>query len=288
MKKTLILLLSTSLFLGGCYKTDFGICDGHETPGETQGTFNLILNDPSTEGESSFDNYTIYINGEEYQITDGVLDTNNTLDTGTYTVYIYNTPDDYEFTTSTEPESIIVTLPSTDGYIASNPGDLYFDSEDITISSGETTTITSDPTPITRELNLDLGLEGDNLERIESITITISGIASGWDLTNDEPYGDGGTVTITITDLSSESINETLNLLGIVLTEDQIITISVNYNDGNPPTVITSDVSDELADFNSDKGTPFTLSTTITLSSESDMQGEIGDWITTEEDVTVN
>lgn len=72
-------------------------------------------------------------------------------------------------------------------------------------------------------------------------------------------------VVITISDFSEESIAAALNLLGIVPEDDQILTVTVDYNNGAPSSTFTIDVNDELSDFNSDKSEPYTLSQTITL-----------------------
>lgn len=165
----------------------------------------------------------------------------------------------------------------------------YYGSEEVSIDAYQPNSTTIAPSAVTRELNLDLALDGSSAELIESVTITISGIASGWDCTNDTSYGDAASVTISITDLSSGSINETLNLLGIVLSEDQILTIEITYKDNYPsPSTIVTDLSDELSNFNSDKSTPLTISASITLPSESNFTGSIGDWVTSEKTVTLN
>lgn len=238
--------------------------------------------------------YTVIFDGYEYSLSkNDPLEIPYLLEPGSYTYCIYNNTgssakvstnntSDAEITYDSDSGEIIASVElERDGTIFSAASDLYFNSDTSTFVEDTDYTIVTTLYPITRDLNIALELDGDSNDQLSSVTATLSGVASKWDCINGVPYG--GSVTSRpefeiVEDDGLYYIKSSIKLLGVDGGE-QILSLEMNYLDGNPAThTITSDLSAYLVDFNSDKTAPLELSNRYNVPDETAIGGVITGW----------
>ncbi len=296
MKRVIFLSLMALLF-AGCYKTEIGNSGGSGGNGGDM-VFNVDT-PPSDAGES----YTLVVDGEEITVgDDGTVTLPDDMAMGEYTAYVYNDPENTTIESSATDVIASVEVVS-DGVVSGDAGILYFGKQTIVVSENGVTTTETEMVQITRELNFSLALDGDATNRIERVTALLEGVAQQWDCVNDQPAGDSYAVMPTLTQsttpggISATRADEAsiltgkIYLLGVDPTEEQKLTITLEYKDANPSSseIIVSDVSTQLKEFNSDKSTPLVLSGSVETPTSSSIEGNtIIDWsVNNKDDVTV-
>lgn len=299
--KKIITILMTVAVLSSCYKVDFS-----ETDHPDKATINVdITSQLDAEGLSSTDSMTFILNGQVYS-----FDPNDTfsipelLDPGTYTYYVYNSAQednsatiDYDSTAGT----LIATVASTDGYLDPNPNTLYVGIGTLElVADMEATVNNTEITTLGKELSFKLEIDEEGADKMDSVLVSLSGVAQQWDCLNNVPYGTSASVipNLTITSSTESSsaskadeqekfyIEGSITILGIVPDQKQELEINIDYTDGNPASYSnTQDISDLLDNFNDDDSQPITLSNTIETPTESNSGGSISDWTTNYQNV---
>ena len=135
-----------------------------------------------------------------------------------------------------------------------------------------------------RQLNIIIEPTGDAKDRIESIEGHLSGAAGTLDFATGT-YGAASDVALHFTKITeggdAGKWTATVRLLGIT-GNTQTLTATLTYANGNPAdTNLESDLTEALADFNSDKTAPLTLGGTIAETpTEAGVEADIMDWET--------
>lgn len=293
MKRVIFLSLAVALF-AGCYRTELN--------SGTHPDVGVVVVNVDIPTSASGDSYTLVIDGVEIEVdADGSATFPNTLTPGEYTAYVYNDPDNTSVVA--DERSVIASVDLIDAStISPLPSTLYFGEQRFKISTDGVTTTKVEMVQITRELNFSLELDGDAISRIEKISAILDGVSQQWDCVNDQHYGASYSVVPTLSQVSSPismsrtedktMLSGTIYLLGVDPSAEQKLTITLEYKDDNPQDneVVVSDISTQLATFNSDKSTPFKLTGTVETPTGVDPTGNtVIKWDEiNKDDVTVN
>ena len=217
---------------------------------------------------------------------------------GRYTLAAYNTPEDITIsgTTATVAPDFNVRVgqkeefqglqvPFSATLISNAPGWLLTSVQEVSIEADTDYELTAAMHQQVRQLTLVIGPTGDAADRIESIEGCLSGAAGTLDFATGA-YGTASDVALHFTKItegeSSGKWTATVRLLGIA-GDTQRLTATLTYADGTPAdTGLESDLTEALADFNSDKTVPLTLGGTIAETpEETEFSGfEITGWET--------
>ncbi len=289
MKKILSILLSALAFTG-CYET---VLYNTNHPNEAAVSFEISM-------PVAFDgDLTLVFDGVKYTCTAGeVFEVPELYLPGEYTYYIYNEPTSESVSYDASVPSVIATVATTRSVIESMPDYIYFGMGTVSLEKDTETVIAPTISPIIRDLNIELTLEGDAKDDLESVTVSLDGVLQQWECISDLPYGTSAEVApelsvTTSTEAVSGSdettttylLEGTVRLLGIMPSETQTLSVELNYVGGNPVThTFTSDVTDLLSTFNDDKSTSMTLSNSVETPTESNPSGSIDDWTTENKD----
>ena len=207
---------------------------------------------------------------------------------GNYTLAAYNTPENITVS------GTIATVAKAHGdaadlFISNAPGWLFTSVQEVTVEADTDYELTAVMHQQVRELNIIIEPTGDAKDRIESIEGHLSGAAGTFDFATDT-YGAASDVALHFTKITDGSDagkwTATVRLLGIA-GDTQRLMATLTYADGNPAdTNLESDLTEALADFNSDKTAPLTLGGTIAETPEETefSEFEITGWETGDED----
>ena len=134
-----------------------------------------------------------------------------------------------------------------------------------------------------RELTLVVEPTGDAAGRITEIVAHLTGAAGTLDFATDT-YGAASNVVLPFTKITegddAGKWKATVRLLGVTGAE-QLLTGEIRYADGNPtPTMLKSDLTEALKEFNTRKGASLTLGGTLVETPEGmEVDGaEINGW----------
>jgi len=190
---------------------------------------------------------------EELKATQDEYTFPNLFDAGTYTVYFYN-----------KPEGIAISgTTATATYTATPLGWLFTGKLTETVQADKDYTFTVPMQQQVRELTLVIEPTGGSVDKIESITATLSGVAGTLDIESDA-HGAPSNVGLSFTKGSDGKWTATVRLLGVTGAE-QKLTGTITFTDGTPGDLpLESDLSTGLANFNADKKTPLSLGGTVT------------------------
>lgn len=289
-----VLLILGFVALTSCYKTDL-YNTNHPNEGRVVITTTPPVNAP-------LGGYTANIGGVEIEIgADGKAVLPENFAPGEYTAYVYNKPEKtYLYAADGEIIAGVDFLDFTT--IDPAPEVLYFGMQEIVVSKDAVVVKDVEMVQITRELNFSLKVDGDAISRIKSVSAKLNGVTQRWDCVNDVPCGGSYSVKPTLTQSTKPSsvvvtradeetfLSGSINLLGVDSSVEQELTITIEYNDSKPQKseVVVSDISTQLASFNSDKATPFELVGTVDTPTEVGSTGNtIIDWsVNTKDDVT--
>ena len=253
MKKEIqfIIILSV-LLLSACVRVDVFDTDHPE-----HGTITLTT-DWSQIGQNITIPQTYIAQIGDYSAS--LTGTTNAIDNlflpGTYNAHIYNVAD--KITVSETTAAVTVS-----NNIADPMPDWFFTSIlNLTIEQDKDHHFTAVMQQQVRELNFVIEIIGGAPDRIESITATLSGVASSLDFANDT-YSAAVSVAPVFTKQTDGRWLAAVRLLGIVGNEQQL-SVSLTFADNSPaPLTKTIDIHTELSNFNANKISPLTLGAQI-------------------------
>lgn len=247
------------LLLSGCVKKTI-----YNTDHPAQGKLTLTTDWTNRSANVPIpDSYTAEVGVEGSLITDKTIlsgttaEYPNLLDPEAYTLNLYNTVDKITLSGTT----------ATADYTADTPLGWFF--------SGTTTKIIEKDTEHSatvvmyqqlRELTLIIAPTGGVSNSIIGITASLSGVAETLDITNNT-HGTPTNIPLIFSKITSGSDagkwSTTVRLLGVIGTE-QKLTGTITFTDGEPSDMpLTSDLSDRLKEFNTDKKVPLTIGGTV-------------------------
>lgn len=175
-------------------------------------------------------------------------------------------------------------------FISGTPGILFTHVQDITIEKDKVHEFTAAMRQQVGKLTLMVEPTGDAADRIESIEGSLSGMAGTMDFATGT-YGAPSEVALHFTKITEGADagkwTATVWLLGIT-GDSQRLSATITYKDGNPqPTVLESDLTEALKDFNGNKNEALTLGgNVVETPTEAGGAAEITDWNRVEGDPT--
>ncbi|GAA6253691.1 hypothetical protein F050043D4_47260 [Bacteroides thetaiotaomicron] len=274
----LLLIAAASVALASC-GTDEPIYD---TPHPTQGKITLTTDwSKIGEGITKPASYTIEIGGQKVTATADKYTIDNLFDAGTYRIYAYNTAEHITVADG------VATVAITAGVVAPMPGWLFSASDEVEIKKDTHHEFTATMIQQVRQLNIELTVTDGDINSIESITASLSGVANAMNL-KDGTYSGTGLKVAPVFTKSGNKLIASVRLIGIT-SEAQNLTLDINYTSGLPQQV-TSDVSSKLTGFGTDKHIPLTLTGNISITSSGigvNFDSEISGW-ETQGDITID
>ena len=195
--------------------------------------------------------------------TGAVHEADRLFEPGDYRIIAYNPVDDITVSGTT---ASVASGNGKNGFISGTPGILFTYVQDVTIEKDKNHAFTATMHQQTGRLTLIIEPTGDAASRIESIEGILSGAAGTMDFATGT-YGAPSNVALHFTKITEgENAGKwtaTVWLLGVT-GDAQRLSAAISYTGGNPqPTILTSDLTGDLKDFNSDKTEALTLGGSI-------------------------
>ena len=170
-----------------------------------------------------------------------------------------------------------------DAFVNNAPGWFFTYTKQVSIEKDKDYPLTAAMKQQVRELTLVVKPTGDAAGRITEIVAHLTGAARTLDFATDT-YGAASNVVLPFTKITegddAGKWKATVRLLGVTGTE-QLLTGEIRYADGNPtPTMLTSDLTEALKEFNTRQGASLTLGGTLAETPDGmDVDGaEINGW----------
>ena len=180
---------------------------------------------------------------------------------GSYTLAVYNPADGITVSGTTA-----AVAAADGGFIVNTPGWLFTSVQEVAIEADTDYSLTAVMRQQVRELTLVVEPTGDAAGRITEIVAHLTGAARTLDFATDT-YGAASNVVLPFTKITegddAGKWKATVRLLGVTGTE-QLLTGEIRYADGNPtPTMLKSNLTEALKEFNTGKGKSLTLGGTL-------------------------
>lgn len=209
------------------------------------------------------DSYNVAAAGYTGTLSGAVNRLDYLFDPATLCINVYNTVEHVSINGTT---ATVATAPGNvdgvDQFIQNTPGWLFASSGEIMVEKDKEHSHTAVMRQQVRQLTIIIEPTGETTNRIESITGTLSGVASSLDFAGGT-HGAPANVALTFARIADGDNagrwSATVRLLGTA-GEQQKLTANICFTNGNPAAVdLDSDLTTVLATFNADKRTPLTL-----------------------------
>lgn len=202
---------------------------------------------------------------------------------GRHTICSCNTPEHIAVSGATASVAAATPPAGQPGaFVHPTPGWLFASATDALIEADTDHTLTAVMQQQVRELTLIIEPTGETAGSVESITGTLSGVASSLDFAGGT-HGAPANVALTFTRIADGANagrwSATVRLLGTAGAE-QRLAASIAFTGGNPaPMQLDSDLTTALAAFNADKRTPLTLGgSVVDTPTGAGFEATITDW----------
>lgn len=249
----LLLIAATSVALASCGSDD----PEYNTPHPTQGKVTLTTDwSEIGEGITKPASYTIEIGGQKVTATAERYTIDNLFNPGIYQSYVYNPAEHITVTDG------LATVANTEGIVESMPGWFFSASSEMEIKKDTHHEFTALMQQQTHRLNIELTVTDGDIDHIASVVASLSGVANSLNLKDGTLSGTGLKVEPVFTKNGNKLI-ASVRLIGLTA-ETQNLILDINYTGGSLQQ-ITSDVSANLANFNTDKHKPLILTGNISI-----------------------
>lgn len=248
------------LLLAGCDVKD----PIYNTPHPEKGAVTLTTDWSNIgKGLTAPDSYNVAAAGYTGTLSGAVNRLDYLFDPATLRINVYNTVEHVSINGTT---ATVATAPGNvdgvDQFIQNTPGWLFASSGEIMVEKDKEHSHTAVMRQQVRQLTIIIEPTGETTDRIESITGTLSGVASLLDFAGGT-HGAPANVALTFARIADGDNagrwSATVRLLGTA-GEQQKLTANICFTNGNPAAVdLDSDLTTVLATFNADKRTPLTL-----------------------------
>ncbi len=259
--------------------------DIYDTDHPTQGKLTLYVNWTNRTADVPVPvNYTAESAGAKVTLSGSTVEYPNLLDPGIYTLNLYSTADKITLngtvvSVATEGNidinSSVPRSATESRNIAALPGYQFFGTVTTEIEKDKDHTATVVMQQIIRDLHFDLTIAEGDPERIKYVIATLGGIAGAWNCVTNTPQGGAVTVMPLFT-RTAKKLTAWVRLLGTTGTS-QTLTLNIVFNDGRSQQIV-SDITSQLAAFNTNKQQPMTLSGNVNTPIGSTLTGTITDW----------
>lgn len=217
---------------------------------------------PPTDHVVTIGDYSTTLNGATNKL-------DHLFEPGKYNICIYNnkpyfTVDGTTITVAPDPDNADKTEP----YIQRYPDFIAAISDEILLEKDKDHALTYELRELARGLLILMEPTGDSADQIRSIKGYLSGVTGKLD------FADGTHSSPSYIELDFQKYKEgenagkwwaTARLLGMAGTQ-QMLNVQINFEDDNPkPIPLLSDLTQELASFNAEKGKLFTLGSKLVV-----------------------
>jgi hypothetical protein len=283
MRKEQFVSVVLILLLSACNKEDVNNPDYPEHPDPEHGTITLTTDwSEIGQGITAPQNYVVQVGDYSTTVSGHTNTIENVFQSNVYDTYIYNVVD--KITVSETTATVAVS-----NNIADQLPEWFFSSAlSLTIEQDKDHHFTAVMQQQVRELSFAIEAVGASPDKIESITATLSGVASSLDFVSNT-HGNSVNIFPTFEQQADGKWLATVRLLGIVGDEQKLST-TITFAD-NSPAPITEEVNihTRLGDFNADKRTPLTLGAQIIeTSTAAGFTATITDWSEITEQIQVH
>lgn len=189
---------------------------------------------------------------------------------GEYTLSLYNVP-----TGMTDTGGTLSVNRLPDGTLTPQPGTLYAAVTQAQVTADDTLHINLPMPQRTRQLTLRLTVTEGDASRLASTEARLEGIASSLNTADLKLAGDPTAVKPVFT-LTGGTLTAPLNLLGIIPSARQTLTVTLTNHDGQSQT-LGYDLTEQLSEFNTGTA-PLTLDADLQLMEESGFGFAITGW----------
>lgn len=222
-----------------------------------------------TSGIEQPTNYTVIVNNQTLNYTQP---TNllPELNTGTYPIHIYNTPDKISIAGTT------ATVATTNNQVEPLPGWLFTATTQAIYADFKEETVTAVMQQQIRQLTIELSVAEGDPERIASTAATLTGIANSLDFKSNVHSGTNLSVAPVFV-RNGNKLTAAVHLIGTT-SESQKLILDIAFTDGRTQR-IESDVSSMLANFNTNKHIPINISADLNTPAEAGFAATITGWI---------
>lgn len=230
---------------------------------------------------------------ESYTVTAGdysatLSGATNTLDNlfepGNYRIHVYNTPEHISITgTVATVSEVSGNVTGAGKFIDNTPGWLFSAVADTVIAADTDYALTILMHQQVRQLTLLIEPTGGTTNKIENIKGYLSGAAGTLDIDTDA-YGNASNIELNFVRITEGTDagkwSATVHLLGIAGSQQKLNAL-IRFTDNRlSPVHLDSDLTTELAAFNTDKRTPLTLGgKVIETPTGTGFSATINDWI---------
>ena len=259
--------MAAAVLLSSCVKDTL-----YDTPHPDKGAVTVILTEVSAE-----DDYALDMDGQTADITGSPFTYPDLLAPGTHSMVIYNLVEGFTFDGRTARVNA-----HTDGTsVIPLPGYLKTVSQEITVTADDTLRVNAVPVQRVRDLQLELEVTQGRPELIQSVTATLSGIAGIFDMEKGQTIGEPTSTVFSFTRDGSK-LTADARLLG-TMGDVQALVLDIVFTDGGRTQRTEVDLTEALADFNSDMTTAYRVTGTLeTPVGMEEGKGEITGWETVE------
>lgn len=236
----------------------------YNTPHPEKGTITLTTDWSGVgEGLAAPASYTVAADGYTATLSGAVNLLDYLFAPGKYSVFAYNAPEHIAVSGATASVAAATPPAGQPGaFVHPTPGWLFASATDALIEADTDHTLTAVMQQQVRELTLIIEPTGETAGSVESITGTLSGVASSLDFAGGT-HGAPANVALTFTRIADGANagrwSATVRLLGTAGAEQRLAGTIAFTGNSPAPVPIDSDLSKELAAFNTDKRTSLTL-----------------------------
>ena len=274
----LLIAITAVILLAGCdFKHPIYDLEG-------SGKGGLTLTTSWTQRSSGIDIPTSYkaeMGGYSENLTGETNTLDHLFDEGAYRLYVWNPAD--EITVSGTTATVTAATGNVDGigtFVHNAPGWFFSRAMDVTITEDYTQSVTAVMRQQVRQLTVRLNPSAAAAGQIASAEGYLAGVAGTLDM-DTNTHGAASNIEINFTEITSGADagkwTATVYLLGIA-GEQQTFGALIRFADGSTAT-LTSDISEDIAGFNSDKIQPLELTAAIDITrTEAGFTADINDW----------
>lgn len=264
--------MAAAVLLSSCVKDTL-----YDTPHPDKGAVTISLT-----GLSADDNYVLDMDGKVPDITGSPFTYPDLLNPGTHSMVIYNRAEGFTF------DGRMARVNAPDGKSRADaaaliplPGYLKSVSREITVTADDTLRVSLVPQQRVRDLHIEFTVTQGRPELIQSVTATLGGIAGAFDMEAEQTVGEPASTVFAFTREDSK-LTADLRLLG-TMGDVQALVLDIVFTDGGRTQRTEVDLTEALADFNSDMTTAYRVTGTLeTPVGMEEGKGEITGWETVE------
>lgn len=269
---TFIAVMLAATLLSSCVKDEL-----HNTPHPDRGAVTVSLTGLAADGT-----YVLDIDGQTADITGSPFTFPDLLTPGTYSLVVYNRAEGFTFDGRMAQVHTEDSKTRADGVsIIPLPGYLKTASREITVTADDTLHLTPAPQQRVRDLHIEFTVTQGRPELIQTVTGTLSGIAGAFDMEAEQTTGEPVSTVVAFT-RDGDKLTADARLLG-TMGAAQTLVLDIAFVDGGRTQQTEVDLTEALADFNSDMTTAYRVTGTLeTPVGMEEGKGEITGWETVE------